>query len=103
MSYIKVTSTQVHSLQFDPVDQDLSVRFNCLKCKGCGRSGTGACGTCRGEGHTGAYHYEAPEGTYEKLRDVAQAGNSVGHAVHELLKKPGYKFTFKPNRVTANA
>jgi DnaJ-class molecular chaperone len=86
----------VHSHQYEPESETLSVRFNCSACKG-GKPSEG-CPKCHGTGHTGTYVYPGiPVAHYAQIRDAKKNGGSVGKTFHELIKKPKKLFTFTPH------
>lgn len=92
--YIKVASSQIHSLHYNPVDQILHVRFLC-HCKG----KTEGCPKCGGHGHSGEYKYDGvPQAVYGKVRDghhskLSESNPaSVGKAFGEWIRGGGFNF-----------
>lgn len=99
MSWIKVDSSQLHSLKYDPVNQELEAKFVCRGCSGSGAGAAGkSCLICGGNGHKGHYAYpEVPADVYVSVRDDK---TSVGAAFHRLIKRgehvsPAKPFTFR--------
>jgi hypothetical protein len=85
MHHVKVKSSQIASIAFDPIDQRLAVRFLC-SCKG----GDAKCLKCKGTGEGAEYHYEGvPQSHYIALRDEK---DSVGKKFAALIKAGPYKF-----------
>jgi hypothetical protein len=88
----KVKSSNLHSLGYDPVTQEMSVLFNHTACKGAG------CVACDGKGHTGErYIYsDVPAEKYAAVRDSESIGAAFGKEIKQW-KHPdtgeGFKFT----------
>ena len=94
MAFIKTESSQIHSWDYDPVEEVLRTRFNCRPCGGSGRTGDDSCQKCRGAGHSGMYVYSGvPAAIWGQLRDAPSKGKAHG----QLVKAGGFKFTFVPN------
>lgn len=92
--FVKVSSSQLHSMQYSPEDQILHVRFLC-HCKG----ETENCPKCRGEGHSSEYRYsDVPASVYGKVRDGHHGKlskdnpASVGKAFGEHIRAGGFNF-----------
>ena len=85
------SSSQVHSTSRDAAEQTMDVRFNCGGCKGAGKPDGSefGCEKCNGSGYTSHYRYfDVPDEVYAGVRDA----ESVGRALHEQIKKAGYRF-----------
>lgn len=86
MAYIRhERSSQIHSTDYDPVDQSLHVRFNCHACQGSGKpeGSDFGCDKCKGAGFLSTYRYpNVPADVYAKIRDA----ESVGKAFHAEIK-----------------
>lgn len=81
MAFIKVSSSQVHSLSHDPVEETLHVRFLCTKCRD---KVAEDCPSCKGNGFSSTYRYDGvPSAVYAAIRD----SESVGAALNKHLKK----------------
>src|SRR6266404_3373912 len=95
MAWIRTReSSQIHSMQHDPVDEALSVRFICYGCRGSQLSPEGDrnCPKCDGNGFSSHYKYQNvdPE-TYASVRDA----DSVGNAFNTLIKKRPDRFPYQ--------
>jgi hypothetical protein len=86
MPFIKhESSSQIHSTHYDPVEQELSVRFKC-NCK------TDPCPRCGGKGFSSEYKYSrVPAETYAAVRDA----ESVGKAFAAHIKGKPKEFPFE--------
>ncbi len=97
---IRVKSSNIHSIGYDPVEKQLSVMFNCSSC----REGRG-CAACDYGGHNGqVYTYEGvPAEHYAAVRDAESVGRAFGEKV-KAYKHPaghpeegqGFKFSKRP-------
>lgn len=88
MHHVKVESSQIHSIGYDPVEQKLSVRFLCNTCKG--KDCDDECAKCGGDGHSSTYEYDdVPQEHYVALRDEKE---SIGKKFGSLIKGGGFKF-----------
>lgn len=84
MPFIRhASSSQIHSTSYDPIEERLTVRFNCPVCRGNGQSSAGDCPRCNGQGHAGTYAY--PNVSADKYGQIRDA-DSVGSAFHRLIK-----------------
>lgn len=81
-------SSQIYSMDYDPVDERLEVKFTCGSCRG---QENPTCTKCKGAGHSSTYSYDkVPADKYALVRDHPE---SIGKAFGEHIKKGGYKFT----------
>lgn len=94
--FVKVDSSQIHSLAYRPDDQILHVRFLCPSCKG---KSCEDCPKCKGRGHASEYCYEGvPASVYGKVRDGHHSKlskdnpASVGRAFGEHIRGGGFNF-----------
>lgn len=98
MALIRVESSTIHSLGYDPVEGVLTATFHCACNKGGRGKPDGNCPKCHGRGHSGTYTYAGvPAETYAAIRDAKAKGGSTGSTFNQLVKKAGYKFTFTPH------
>jgi hypothetical protein len=100
MQHIKIQSKQLYSVGYDPVEEVMEARFICGNCRG--KEPLPQCAKCAGQGHSGTYTYAGvPVEHYVAIRDAKTTGKdhdfSHGRAFNNLIKKGGYKFTFRPN------
>ncbi len=99
-----VESSQIHSLSYDPVSEELSVRFLCQACKRAGAASAN-CPKCRGTSHTGVYRYSGvPVEAYAAVRDAKKndPNGSHGKALNQHIKRggkdgKGYPFQYTPH------
>lgn len=90
---IRVQSSNLHSHDYDPVEQKYSVRFNCSGCAGLG------CEKCKNEGHAGkVYDYTpVPPEKWAAVRDAESVGSSF-HKEIKAWKHPETKQGFTVNQ-----
>lgn len=98
MQHTKASSSLIHSFGYDPIEQQLQLRFNCSGKDACGGKGKNAegheCGKCSGMGHKGTYSYSGvPAQTYGLFRDAESTGSAFG-----TLIKGKFPHTFTPAR-----
>ena len=95
----RVESSQIHSIDFDPVAGVMRAAFHCSTCsKGGACKSDPNCPKCSGKGHSGIYTYEGvPAEHYAAVRDAKSKGESTGATFAKLIKKGGHKFIFTPH------
>lgn len=83
MSHVKVDSSQIHSLDYSPGDEAMSVRFKCRSC-----AEDKECPKCKGSGYLTEYRYTGvSQEKYLAIRDAkAKEGGSVGSEFHKLVR-----------------
>lgn len=87
MAFVKHESSQIHSSQYDPVEQVAHFRFHCT----C-RDKDPECKKCGGRGYSSEYKYEnVPSEVYGSIRDA----ESVGKAFAAHIKGSPDKYPFK--------
>ncbi len=89
MAFVKHDSSQIHSTQYDPVEQALHIRFHCA-CK----DADPECKKCGGRGYSSEYKYQnVPAEKYVIVRDA----ESVGKAFAAHIKgNPDHPFERLP-------
>lgn len=91
----RVKSSNIHAVDYLPVESEMHVQFNCGKCSGDG------CPSCHDRGHTGqTYVYsDVPVEVYAKVRDAESVGRQFNESVKNWKHpetKEGYRFSKRP-------
>ncbi len=105
MHHIKVESSQIFSIAYDPIEERMEARFKCQPCYKAGDPAPG-CERCHGAGHTGTYSYSGvPVEAYAAVRDARKNDpkeGSHGKMLNLHVKRggkdgKGYPFSFTPH------